>query len=227
VEELELREYWAIIRKRITLVLAIPLIAALVSGVISFFVLKPQYEANTTLLVNQKQDNNPLLEYQVIMANQALVKTYSDIIKSQTLENQVISQLHLPYTVDELDKMVDVSAPDQSQVIEVSVTAPTQVEAAKIANTLASVFQQQAEKLMDVKNVQIVDPAAVESHPKPVKPNKTLNIAVAFILGFMVSVGLALLLEYLDNRLRDEEAVMKYLNLPVLGTVLDYTEELE
>jgi capsular polysaccharide biosynthesis protein len=227
VEELELREYWAIIRKRITLVIAIPLIAALVSGVISFFVLKPQYEANTTLLVNQKQDNNPLLQYQVIMANQALVKTYSDIIKSQTLENQVISQLHLPYTVEELDKMVDVSAPDQSQVIEVSVTAPSQVEAAKIANTLASVFQQQAEKLMDVKNVQIVDPAVVEAHPKPVKPNKTLNIAIAFILGLMVSIGLAFLLEYLDNRLRDEEAVMRYLNLPVLGTVVDYTEELE
>jgi capsular polysaccharide biosynthesis protein len=227
VEELELREYWFIIRKRITLVVAIPLIAALMSGVISFFVLQPQYEAKTTLLVNQKQDNNPLLQYQVIMANQALVKTYSDIIKSQTLESQVISQLHLPYTVDQLDKMVNVSAPDQSQVIQVTVTAPTQVEAAKIANTLASVFQKQAEKLMDVKNVQIVDPAVVDAHPKPVNPNKTLNITIAFIFGLMVSVGLAFLLEYLDNRLRDEEAVMRYLNLPVLGTVVDYTEELE
>lgn len=224
MEELELRQYWNILRKRWILVISIPVIAALISGLLSSFVLKPQYEADTTLLVNQKADNNPALQYQTIMASQALVKTYSDIIKSKTIEQTVIDNLKLPYTLKQLDNMITVSSPDQSQVIDVQVLSGSQAEAARIANELASVFQSKAATLMDVKNVQVVDPAEVVSNPTPVKPNKKLNIAIAFILGLMVSVGIALLLEYLDNCLRTEEDVTRYLGLPVLGAIVDYDD---
>ncbi|MCL6598845.1 MAG: capsular biosynthesis protein [Alicyclobacillus macrosporangiidus] len=225
MEELELREYWYIIRKRLAIVLALPLIAMIVSAVLSFFVLKPQYEADTTLLVNQKVNGNPSLEYQMILANQALVNTYSDIIKSATIERAVIQQLQLPYTLAEFDKMIQVTSPDKSQVIDVKVTDRSQVEAVKIANALATEFQNRAQQLMNVENVQIVDPAVVNPDAKPVKPNKKLNIAIALVLGLMVSTGLAFLLEYLDTRLKNEDDVHRYLNLPVLGVIGDYEEK--
>lgn len=225
MEELDLRQYWHIIRKRLFVVLSIPLVAAIVSGALSFFVLKPQYEADTTLLVNQKITDNPTLEYQTILASQQLVKTYSDIIKSQTVEESVIQNLHLPYTLEQLDRMISVSAPDQSQVIDVKVIAPSQGQAVSIANALASEFQRRAETLMNVQNVQVVDPAVVQPDAKPVKPRKTLNIALALVLGLMVSIGLAFLLEYLDNRLRTEEDVERYLGLPVLGVIAEYTPD--
>jgi capsular polysaccharide biosynthesis protein len=224
MEELELRQYWNILRKRWILVISIPVIAAIVSALLSFFVLKPQYEADTTLLVNQKAEANPSLQYDTIMANQALVSTYSNIIKSRTIEQTVIDNLNLPYTVKQLDAMITVSSPNQSQVIDVKVVDGSQAEAARIANELASVFQSKAETLMDVKNVQVVDPAEAVPNPVPVKPNKMLNIAIAFILGLMVSVGVAFLLEYLDNRLRTEEDVIRYLGLPVLGAIMDYED---
>ncbi|GGJ04809.1 capsular polysaccharide biosynthesis protein [Alicyclobacillus cellulosilyticus] len=224
MEEIELRAYWAIIRKRWVLVITIPLIAALVSALVSIYLLKPQYEADTTLLVNQQNqaNQNAALDYQGIIASQALVNTYSDIIRSQTVERTVIQQLHLPYSVKELDSMIKVTAPNQSQVITLSVTAPSQPLAVRIANTLARVFQVKAQDWMTIKNVQIIDPAVVTPDAKPVKPNKKLNVAVAFILGLMVSVGLAFLLEYLDYRIRTEEEVQQYLGLPVLGTVMEY-----
>ncbi|MCF8566820.1 capsular biosynthesis protein [Alicyclobacillus tolerans] len=227
MEELELREYWAILRKRWLLVILIPIIAVIVSGVLSFFVMKPQYEASTTLLVNQRQTNNPVLQYQDIMTSQALVKTYSDIMTSNTVEQAVISNLNLPYTPTQLGGMIKVSNPDQSQVIQVSVTASSQPLAAKIANSVASVFQDKAQTLMDVQNVQIVDSAATNPNASPVKPNKKLNVAIALILGLMVSVGLAFLMEYLDNRLRTEDDIRKYLNIPVLGTVVEFDPKAE
>lgn len=225
MEEIELREYWRIIRKRLSIVLTIPLIAMIVSAALSFFVLKPQYEADTTLLVNQKASDNPSIEYQMILANQALVNTYSDIIKSATIERTVLEKLNLPYTLQQIDKMIQVTSPDKSQVIEVKVTDPSQIEAVRIANALATEFQHRAQQLMNVENVQIVDPAVVNPDAKPVKPNKKLNIAVAVVLGLMVSIGLAFLLEYLDTRLKDENDVKQYLNLPVLGVIGDYTEK--
>ncbi|MCL6444670.1 MAG: capsular biosynthesis protein [Alicyclobacillus sp.] len=224
MEELELREYWAIIRKRIGMVILIPVISALASAAVSIFVLKPEYAANTTLLVNQKPTANQGVQYDAILANEALVNTYTAIIKSQTIEQSVIDKLHLPYTTKTLDGMIQVSSPTQSQVIQVTVTAPRQPLAVRIANALAKDFQFKARSLMDVENVQIVDPAIPAANPSPVKPNKKLNVAIAFILGLMVSVGLAFLLEYLDNRVRSEEDVQRYLKLPVLGTILDYSE---
>ncbi len=225
MEELELQQYWAIIRKRWLLVILVPVIAVVMSGVLSFFVIKPQYEADTSLLVNQKQSSNPSIQYAEIMANQALVKTYSDIIKSATVEQAVIDQLNLPYTTAQLDKTITVSSPDQSQVIRVKVVSPSQSLSTNIANSLAQVFQNKAQTLMDVQNVQIVDQAVSPQNPHPVKPNKKLNIAIAFILGLMVSLGMAFLMEYLDNRLRTEEDVRRYLNLPVLGAIIDYESE--
>lgn len=222
MEELELREYWLIIRKHLLLVVLIPVIAVIVSGVVSFFVIQPQYSASTTLLVNQQTSTTNPLQYQDIQVSEALVKTYSNIIKSHTIESKVISDLGLNTTAAILDGSISVSSPDQSQVIEVTVTNGNQASAAKIANDLAQVFQGKAQTLMNVENVQIIDHALVQANPSPVKPNKKLNLAIALILGLMVSIGLAFLLEYLDNRIRTENDARRYLNLPVLGAVMDY-----
>ena len=54
---------------------------------------------------------------------------------------------------------------------------------------------------------------------KPVSPNKKMNIAIAFLLGLMVSVGLVFLLEYLDNTYKTKEQLEKELELPVLGVI--------
>lgn len=221
MEDIELRKVWITIRKRILLVLLIPLVAAVLSGLVSVFVLKPQYEANTTLLVNQQLQNIQFL-YDTVLANQALVKTYSDIIRSYTIENTVITTLHLPYSTDQLNAMIHVSSPDQSQVIDVSVFAPNEPLAVHIANSLASTFQQKAKSLMNVADVQIVDPAVLPADPSPVLPRKSLNVAVSCIVGLMVSIGLAFLLEYLDTRITNEEKVKQYLDWPVFGSIVEH-----
>lgn len=224
MEELELRQYWAIIRKRWILVITIPIIAAIVSALVSLFVLTPKYEASTTLLVNQ-QTTDPQLSISEISANQALINTYTAIIKSATVADAVIEQLHLPYTAAQLDGMITVTSPTQSQVIQVSVVSPSEDTSVQIANSLAHTFQQKALNIMQVQNVQIVDPAVQPAKASPVKPNKKLNVAIAFILGLMVSIGIAFLMEYLDNRVRSEDDVRRYLQLPVLGSIVEFEAE--
>jgi capsular polysaccharide biosynthesis protein len=52
-----------------------------------------------------------------------------------------------------------------------------------------------------------------------VYPNKKTNIAIAFLLGLMVSVALALVLEFLDNTIKTPEDVIRHLDLPVMGVI--------
>lgn len=224
-DSIELREYWGIIRKRWLLIVSLPVIAALVSGLLSFFYIKPTYQESTTILVNNTQQSSLTNLQSDIMASQALVNTYTDIIKSNTIEQSVVSALNLPMTAKQLDGMIQVTSPNQSQVIEISVKGHDATLAARIANQLAKSFQQRAAEIMSVQNVQVIDPAIVPAKPVAVSPNKKLNVAIAFILGLMVSVGIAFLLEYLDTRLKNEDEVRRYLGLPVLGSVGDFHQD--
>src|SRR5699024_11495820 len=65
----------------------------------------------------------------------------------------------------------------------------------------------------------------VKPDPTPVSPRPVLNIAIAIVLGGMVGVGLAFLLEYLDNSIRTEEDVEKHLGLAVFGSISHIDDE--
>jgi len=219
---MELKEYWAVIRRWIWMIAMVTVIATITSGVVSKYVIKPEYEATTTILVNQKyssQDAMSGLIYNDVMTNEALVQTYSQIMTSDTILTAVIHDLHLSYTTAELAKEITVASNNQSEVISVSVDDRSVQTATAIANSLAQVFQHKVVQLMQVQNVQIVDPAIVPAHSVPVSPKTTTNVAIAFLLGLMVSVGIAFLIEYLDDSVRSDEEVGLILGVPVLGTI--------
>ena len=60
---------------------------------------------------------------------------------------------------------------------------------------------------------------------KPIKPKKALNVAIAFFLGLMASVGLTFIIEYMDSTIKTEEDINKYLELPVIGIIPKNAEQ--
>jgi capsular polysaccharide biosynthesis protein len=219
MNELRLGQVWQVIRRRIWWLVLIPVICAIASGLISYFAVKPQYQAYTSLLVNQHVGTTDSIAYDAILANTKLVTTYSDIVKSWTIEDEVIHNLGISYSVKQLDKMIQVTSPSESQVIQIDVTSPNEGLSVNIANALASSFRTKAQSIMQVDNVQVIDPAISVPNPSPVSPNKKLNIIIAFVLGFMASIVLVLVLEFMDTKIRSRDDVNRYLNLPVLAVI--------
>jgi len=70
-------------------------------------------------------------------------------------------------------------------------------------------------------SILVVSPAYIPS--RPVRPNRQLNMAVSGVLGVMVGVMLAFLLEYLDNTVKSAEDVQRVLGAPVIGNVPLFT----
>ena len=224
-EEIELRQYWEVLRKRWVIVVILPLIAALTSGVISFFVIKPVYQASTTLIVGKKasdagQAAAQMLDNNVLLANQLLAKTYATIAQSRTVEQNVIKDLNLPLTVVEFDRMIAINQVKTTEILEIQVTNTNPELATSIANTMAQEFSKAVIEIKKVDSVSIVDSAVFPD--KPVKPNKTLNVLIAFVVGLMASVGLVFLLEYMDNTMKTSSDVEKLLGIPVLGVIPNY-----
>lgn len=223
--EIDLREILHIIRKRIWILITIPLIGIIISAVVSFFVLTPIYEASTTLIVGRQtfQDPDSEIQYSNLRAYQQLVKTYGEIAKSRSISREVIEKLNLEMTPEQLQNSLKVTTVGDTELMKISVENPSPEMAKNIANTLASVFSERIIEIKKVDTVSVIDPAITPQNP--IKPKKKLNIAIAAVLGVMIALGIIFLLEYLDNTVKTIADVEKYLELPTLGTIPKITEE--
>ncbi|MBO8173570.1 MAG: capsular biosynthesis protein [Bacillaceae bacterium] len=218
--EIDLRDIFRIIKKRIWIILVVTLLSSITAAIISYFYITPIYESSTQLLVN-KSERNPENIYNLsdINTDLKLVDTYSVIIKSPRIMELVVQDLDLNMNAGQLTQKVRVSPVKNSQVISITVQDPDPQMAATIANGVAQVFKKEIVNIMNVDNVQILNTANVGENPAPVKPKPGLNIMIAFVVGIMLSLGIIFLLEFLDNTLHTEQDVECVLNLPVLGSI--------
>jgi capsular polysaccharide biosynthesis protein len=122
-------------------------------------------------------------------------------------------------TPSELTKKITVENEKNSQVVILTVQDSNANTAANIANKTAEVFKEEIVKIMSVNNVSILAKASADDNPSPIKPKPLLNVAFAAIVGLIVAVGLAILFEYLDNTVKNEQEIEKLLGLPVLGVI--------
>ncbi|SHK76108.1 YveK family protein [Desulforamulus aeronauticus] len=218
-EVIDLRDIWRILKKGKWLLISLPLIAMIVSGIISFFVLTPRYEASTTLMVGKTYEgqNAMMVQYNDILTANQLVKTYSQLAKSRSVVEKVIEFEKLNVTHEQLSKNIDVKPVKDTQLIQITVEDTNPERAAMLANTTAAVFMGKVVEIMKVGNVNIIDNAVAPE--SPVKPNKKLNIVVAGVIGLMIALGLVFLLEFLDRTIKNGDDVQRHLGLPVLGVI--------
>lgn len=217
-ETISIKDIFKTLKKRWKLIMLLTLIAALISGTISYFVLTPVYQSSTQILVNQKQSENQLDSTQ-IKSNIDMINTYSVIIKSPAILEKVIDKIELDQSVDQLSQKITINSQQNSQVFSLTVQDSNPSKAVEIANTVSETFQKEIRNIMNVDNVSVLAKAEIKENPTPVKPNPLLNIAIAVVVGLMAGIGLAFLLEYLDNTIKDEDDIERLLDLPLLGSI--------
>lgn len=219
-ETISLKDIFMTLRRRLKLLIILPIIAMIVAAAVNFFVLTPMYQNSTQLLVNQTNPNpESIYSQNEIRTNIEMIKTYNEIIKSPFILDKVIDEAGVNLTVKELNEMITVSSANESQVMNITVEDDSVEEAAMLANTIATVFQDEVPDLMSVDNVSILSPATFTVDQSPVSPNAVLNIAIALVVGLMAAVGLAFLLEYLDTTIKTEKDIEDTLDMPILGAV--------
>ena len=223
-EEMELRDLFEIVRKRLGLIVLITVVSLLISAVVSFFLLDEVYETSTTLMVGKIQNNQTnTIEYNDILANQKLVNTYSEIAKSDRVLDKVIEKLQLQLKPSNLRQKISVASVKETEIIRITVEDTDPGFATDLANAIAEVFMKEVVDIMKLDNVQVIDVAKVPE--EPVKPKPLLNIAIAGVLGLMLGLGVVFLIEYLDNTIKVSEDIEKYLELPVLGVIPMFEEK--
>lgn len=221
-ETIDLREYFFILKKKMWLIALAAIVCGLVSGIISFFVLTPVYEANTSLIVNKEVENEmtQMSTSDDLNFVQKLAVTYGEIIKSRTVITSTIDRLDLDMTYDELLEAISVTNVNSTQIIKISVQNTSPTIAARICNTIPQIFSTEVQRVVKASGVEVIDKATIPKNP--IKPNKTMNIAIAMVLGVMVSVFLIFLKEALNTKVKEPKDIEDKLGIPVLGVVPKY-----
>lgn len=155
-----------------------------------------------------------------IVLNKNLVSTYREIIKSRRILSQVIENLELDLTVEELNKKIKVSSANDTEMIIISVVDENRELSANIANEIAQIFKKEIVDIYKIENITIVDKAVVAEEAYNVKPLK--QYIIGFALGFILSTGLVVLMFYFDDSIKNAEEIETKLGLSVLSQVPKY-----
>ena len=221
-ETIDLRDYFFILKKKIGVILTSIIICGLISGIVSFFVLTPVYEANTSLIVN-KEVGNKVTEMTTtddLNYVQKLAITYGEIIKSRAVITPTIEKLDLNMTYEALASAVSVTNVSDTQIIKISVQHENPKVAMKICNTIPSIFSEEVQRIVKASGVEVIDKAILPTNP--IKPNKKMNVLIAMVLGVMVSVFIIFLIEALNTKIKEPRDIEEKLGIPVFGVVPKY-----
>lgn len=218
MEEINLAELFRFLLSKIKFIILITILAVGICMFYITFLLTPMYHSSTTLiLVGNNENQNLSLVQSEVNLNQNLVTTYSEIVKSRSVLNQVIEALNLPCSAEELSERIHVTSVEDTEIIKIQVSDENNADARKIASTTSEIFMKEIQKIYKLTNVSIVDEASLEA--KPYNVNITKQLFIAAVLGFGLASCGAFLIFYFDTSIKSGKDIEEKLGLAILGNV--------
>lgn len=217
---IDLRELIVYMLKRCYLIILFLLVFAIGGYEYTERMVIPQYEATATMIINSRQEITLTLTSDQIASAQKLVDTYAVIVKSDTVLNQVIEQLDLNMTYEELAGKTTVTSVNGTQIMKVSVRHPDPKIAYEIVKKITEIAPAILVDVVEAGSCKVVSNA--KATQSPVTPNLKKNVMMAAMGGAALAVMILVFAFMMkEKRIGGEQDVKDYLGIPVLGTIPD------
>lgn len=223
MEEIDLKELISVFWNKKILIISVTIIFIVIGAIYTFAFKTPMYSSSTTLVLamsetTSSETTNSITSTDVNL-NSSLVSTYSKIVESNEVLREVISNLGIDESEESLKDNIDVSAVDDTEIIEITVSHENAVYAAKIANEIASVFSEKVNEIYNINNVYVLDEAEVENSPSNI--NHAKDIIVFALIGVVLAFVYVFILNLLDDTVKTPEEIEKIYDLYVLVSIPD------
>ncbi len=227
MEEVDLKEFIMLFWNKKVSIILITIIFMFIGIIYSVGFITPKYTSSTTLLLATSESSNSktnTITTSDITLNSKLVSTYSELVKSKNVTRQVISNLGIDETEDELRNSITVSSVKDTELIKISVTDKNATNAYNIANEIAKVFTQKVSEIYNINNVQILDQAEISTTPSNI--NHAKDVIMFTFVGLFVAIVFVLVANMLDTTIKSSEEVEKLCNVPVIASIPLYSFEI-
>ena len=227
MRELTIIDLYDIFIDNIKVIVISVIVGVILSILYTTLLLKPMYESSTKIiLVKPTTETTTTIAGQTtgltandVALNQKLVSTYSEIIKSKKVLNEVITNLSLTDTADSISKNVTISPVKDSEVINITVLNADPNKAADIANEIINSFAKQVKEIYKIENVNQVDKAEPSLLPNNVSLPK--NIMLFSIIALLLSYGSLFMMEYFKTTVKSPDDIEDTLGLTILAILPD------
>ena len=218
-DTVELRWIWSVVRRWLWLIVLCTVLA-MTAAFIGASWIPPVYSTSATLLVSMNSSET-MSDYNTIVASERLVLTYSQLLTQRSALEAAIAQLGLAETPETLAEKVKATPVKDTQLILLSAEGEDPVKLAAIVNTIAENFATQIDELRQANLQGDVKVAITERAWVPEKPisRRTLYVVVAGLVGSMLAVGVAFLIEYSINTIKTSDDVSEALGLNTIGAI--------
>lgn len=210
--EIDLLEIIRVLLSRIWLILLVGVVFAGGTGVYCKFIATPIYTSTTQLCVLGSTSIGSLSDLTI---GTQLTQDYIVVAQSRPVVEQVIDNLELDMTYEELLAVTRVDNPTDTRILSISVTDPDPTLAKQIVDQYAQVSRKRIAELMDINEPGVVEEGHVAE--KKTSPNTSRNAMLAGILGILFASAIVIIRYMLDDTIKSSEDIERYLGLNTLG----------
>lgn len=219
--QINLLEVLSFLKKKVWIIVLVAAISGIAGFLYNALFSVPEYTASTRVYILNRQDENAIY-YADLQTSSQFINDYTVLITGQNVTKTVVNKLNLDESFSKLASRITVTAPEDTRILEISITHEDPLLAANIANAVRQEATEQIEKIMDGNAVNLIYEADVPMSPSSPGSGKIALIAAA--LGFAVSVAVLAVIFIMDDTVRTEEDVERYLSLSILGVIPASTE---
>ncbi|WP_238915404.1 Wzz/FepE/Etk N-terminal domain-containing protein [Clostridium sp. YIM B02555] len=221
-EIIKFEDIFDILIKRWKMILLITLSIALIAVGINFFLVAPKYKASEKVFIGKEDTKDQSYNTNDVQMYQKLIKTYAELMMTDDLVDRAIKSDSLNITSEKVLSSLTVTPRTDTQIIEIQYISTDKALAKDVVNSITNEFIKSSKELIPNGKVKVIESAKVPESPS--SPNKTMNISIASLVGFIISIGLAFLLEFVDNTFKTKGQLEEALGIPVIGVIPDDVE---
>lgn len=214
--EIDLKQIFYVLKEKILVILAVGLLFGCLSCVATKLLITPTYTSTSSMLLLTDQGLETVSDVQ--MGTQ-LTKDYSVLITSRPVLDETVKNLDLELSYEELKEKISVENPEGTRILNITVEDSEPKMAQKIVNEVASISSQFIGDKMEVKAPKIIDEGQLPTHKA--SPNMKKNALLGLLLGLFLSAGIIVVIAIMDDTIKTEEDIEKYLGLSTLTSVPD------
>ena len=183
----------------------------------------PMYSARVTFLVNNSGANiSGAVTEGELQAGKTLLQTYTVILKSRNVLEEVAKHTNGKYSYASISSMVSAGSINQTDILAVQVTSPIPEDAHLIADLIAEILPGKIFEITGRMPPSVVDYATTPQYPS--SPNTLQNVITGFLFGFVIACAVIVVFDFLNDRFRKSEDITSRYSAPLLAEIPDLVD---
>lgn len=215
--EIDLREIFYALKKRIFMILAVGLLCGCLSCVYTKFFMTPVYTSTSSMLVLTKETT--LSSLADLQMGSQLTKDYTVLTTSREVLQKVVENQELNISYKQLKSCITLDNPTDTRILNVSVTYPNAEKAKAIVDELASVASAYIGDKMEVIPPKIIEDGEIPT--VQTSPSMSKNTLFGLLVGLVLSAGIVVAITVMNDSIKTEDDIQKYLGISTLAVVPD------